>query len=154
MRRVSEDLASGYQVTLQAAGWSMLPLLWDQRDKLTLAPVTPETFSPGRVVLACIPPERYVVHRIASISGDRIKLRGDGNPYQQEECTRSDVLGELVSIVRDGVTYTPEDRLWQRIGRYWPSTPIVRRIALALYKRMFITHKLRMTREVKRRYRF
>lgn len=152
MRQVASDLSSGHQVTLQATGWSMLPLLWHQRDKIILSPLSSDSIALGRIVLVCIPPERYVVHRIVRIDGDRIVLRGDGNANQIEECTRADVLGELTSIVRDGAVYSSESKLWQRIERYWPSNPVFRRIALAIYKRLFITRQLRMTNKVKQQY--
>lgn len=153
MRQVSQDLAAGFRVTIQASGWSMLPLLWDRRDKLVLAPLVEDSISLGRIVLVCIPPERYIVHRIVTIEGDRLTLRGDGNPYQREECERADVLGELVAIERAGKSYTRADKLWQRIECFWPSIPLVRRMLLAAYKRLFITKTLRMTANVKRKYR-
>lgn len=154
MRQVAQDLADGFRVTIQAAGWSMLPLLWDRRDKLHLAPLTPDSIALGRIVLVCTRPERYIIHRIVSIDGDKLKLRGDGNPSQEEECLRSEVLGELVGIERAGKTYTRGDQLWQRIERYWPSNPLLRRLILAIYKRVFITKTLRLTPEVKRKHRF
>lgn len=153
MRQVSADLTAGFRVTIQAAGWSMLPLLWDRRDKLTLAPLSEGSIAPGRIVLVCIPPEQYIIHRIATIDGERLTLRGDGNPYQTEQCLREHVRGELVAIEREGKVYVRDSELWQRIDRFWPSAPLLRRALLALYKRIFITKTWRLTPEVKRKYR-
>lgn len=152
MRQVSQDLSMGFRVTIQATGWSMLPLIWDKRDKLHLAPLTEESIAVGRIVLVCIPPKQHIVHRIAAIDGNRLILRGDGNAYQQEICQRGDVLGELVGIERAGKTYTQSDKFWQRIERFWPNSPILRRILLALYKRLYITKTFRLTSAIKRQH--
>ena len=69
-------LNSGHSVTLGLRGYSMRPFLEDRRDKALLR--KPTAITVGDVVLAEISPKRYVLHRIISINGDNITLRGDG----------------------------------------------------------------------------
>lgn len=134
-------LGQGRSVLIRAKGWSMLPLLWSERDKLTISPLQTDSIQVGRVVLAHLETKRYVVHRIVRIEGDKITLRGDGNPYQIEECTHSQILGEMTCVIRDGKRIHRGDPLWQRIQDYWPSSPIIRRVFLAIYRRLFGIHQ-------------
>lgn len=136
-------LAEGHRVTLKAKGWSMLPLIWDERDKITLAPTTPESYALGRIVLARLGDHRYVVHRIAEIKGDRFTLRGDGNPYQIEICHRSQIVGELVAIERNGKPLRLGSMCWQCFRRLWPRHGFSRRCLLFAYRRLFTYPYLR-----------
>lgn len=138
---IGQTLGQGRSVLIRAKGWSMLPLLWSERDKLTISPLKPDSIQVGRVVLIHLGGSRYMVHRIVRVEGDIVTLRGDGNPYQVEECSRSQVLGEMTSIIRDGKRIQQGDSLWQGIQDYWPSSPIVRRILLAIYRRVFGIHQ-------------
>lgn len=134
-------LSQGRSVLIRAKGWSMLPLLWSERDKLTISPLKPDSIQVGRIVLIHLGGSRYMVHRIVRIEGDKITLRGDGNAYQTEECSPSQVLGEMTSIIRNGKRIRQGDPLWQRIQDYWPSSPIMRRIILGIYRRVFGIHQ-------------
>lgn len=135
-------LEEGHRITLLARGWSMLPLIWEGRDTMTLAPLTPESISVGRVVLAQLGDRRYVIHRIEAIREGRVTLRGDGNPYQRELCHRSQVLAELVEIERAS-RYVRLDGWGAKLyHRLWPSTPLLRRGLLFLYRRLVVWRKV------------
>lgn len=135
---VREMLASGRKVVIRAKGWSMLPLIWDDRDSITLAPLTEASFAIGRVVLAQMGDRRYIVHRIAGIKGERFTLRGDGNPYQYEYCHRDQLVAELVAVCRDGQDIELGSARWRRFQRLWPSNGFLRRACLFIYRRLFV----------------
>ena len=97
---VSQMLQSGNSVTLRAKGNSMLPFIMEERDTVVLQKV--EAFAVGSVVLACLPGNRYVLHRVYRIKGEHIMLMGDGNLHAMECCRREDVAGVVVKIIRDG----------------------------------------------------
>ena len=67
---VSQMLQSGNSVTLRAKGNSMLPFIMEERDTVVLQKV--EAFAVGSVVLACLPGNRYVLHRVYRIKGEHI----------------------------------------------------------------------------------
>lgn len=92
-------LAEGKRVKLRAKGGSMRPLIRGEEDTMVLAPVT--ALQKGDVVLARIG-GGYVVHRIVAIRGDRIILMGDSNLYRTEECSRTDISGKAVAVIRNG----------------------------------------------------
>lgn len=133
--QLMSDIASGKRVTIRAKGWSMLPMIWDDRDTLTLVPLKPDSIQVGRILLVRLSSLRFVVHRVVQIKGDWLILRGDGNPTQVEKCKREQILAELVEIERGGNKLRLGMPLWNSFERYWPSNPLLRRILLALYRR-------------------
>ena len=64
---VSQMLQSGNSVTLRAKGNSMLPFIMEERDTVVLQKA--EAFAVGSVVLACLPGNRYVLHRVYRMKG-------------------------------------------------------------------------------------
>lgn len=114
---VSQMLQSGNSVTLRAKGNSMLPFIMEERDTVVLQKV--EAFAVGSVVLACLPGNCYVLHRVYRIKGEHIMLMGDGNLHATECCCREDVAGVVVKIIRDGrvIDITSSSHcLWRHFG--------------------------------------
>ena len=112
---VSQMLQSGNSVTLRAKGNSMLPFIMEERDS---------------VVLACLPGNRYVLHRVYRIKGEHIMLMGDGNLHATECCRREDVAGVVVKIIRDGrvIDITSSSQLF--MAALWRKLLPVRRYLL------------------------
>ncbi len=80
-------VAEGKRPRLRPRGSSMRPFIRGGQDQIVLSPLTEDSYQMGRVVLARIA-RGYLVHRIVRIDGGVFTLRGDGNPYQREQCTR------------------------------------------------------------------
>ena len=117
---ISRMLQSGNSVTLRAKGNSMLPFIVGERDTVVLQKA--EAFAVGSVVLACLPGNRYVLHRVYKMEGEHLVLMGDGNLHATECCRREDVAGVVVKMVRDGrvidITSSSERfraALWRRL---------------------------------------
>ena len=92
-------LDEGHTVTIRLRGFSMRPFLEDNRDTALIKRATDiRLYDP---VLAEVMPGRYVLHRIVSINGDKVVLRGDGN-LGTEECHLSDVKGSVIGFYRKG----------------------------------------------------
>lgn len=123
-------LAEGKRVKLLAKGGSMRPLIRGDEDKLVLAPVN--ALRKGDVVLARINSSGYVVHRIVAIDGDMITLMGDGNLYLTEKCSRTDISGIAVAVIRNGRERSLTSfraMLYVRLWRWMlPCRRIIRRI--------------------------
>lgn len=136
--KIREQLAEGRKVTIRAKGWSMLPLIWDDRDTLTLGSLTSGSLAKGRIVLAQLGTGRYVVHRIVRVRGDRFSLRGDGNPYQEEYVHRDRIYAELVGINRAGKDLGRSSFVWKLCQHCWPSHGFVRRVLLFAYRRLWL----------------
>ncbi len=91
----------------------------------------------GDVVLAWVEGNRYVVHRIIRIDGNRVTLMGDGNLVGTEHCSLSDVKAKATHVVdcheRTHDLYTSRRMLGARL--WWHLRPI-RRYLLAIYRRL------------------
>lgn len=104
-------LEEGHTVTLPLRGYSMRPFLEDGRDKALLR--KPESINVGDAVLAEIAPKHFVLHRIVSIKGDHVTLRGDGN-LGVENCRLGNVKATAVGFYRKG-----REQLDSTDGRKW-----------------------------------
>lgn len=92
-------LSEGKRVMLRAKGDSMLPVIHND-DTLVITPATEPR--EGDIALARVGTTKYVVHRIIRITGSRFTLMGDGNLYATECCSREDLYGTVISVIRDG----------------------------------------------------
>lgn len=136
-------LEEGHTVTLPLRGYSMRPFLEDNRDKALL--IRARGPKVGMPVLAEIGENYFVLHRIVSIKGENVVLRGDGN-IGTERCKLSDVRAEAIGFYRKGREHIDRTNglkwclysfLWTRL------TPlIVRRYILAAYRRIVKTENI------------
>ena len=130
-------VAEGKRPRLRPRGSSMRPFIRGGQDQIVLSPLTEDSYQVGRVVLAHIA-RGYLVHRIVRIDGGVFTLRGDGNPYQREQCTQEEILAEVTTVHRGKQVIKVGDKLWWRYERLWPENDTLRRIALALYRRTLL----------------
>lgn len=131
--KVVQLINEGHTVTLTAKGNSMMPFIQHDRDQLVFGQL--HEVKVGMPVLAEISKGVFVCHRIESINGNKVTLRGDGNIQGTEQCTTDEVRAELVSIVRKGKTYDLHtSRSWHIYSAIWPRLLPCRRILLALYR--------------------
>ena len=110
----------------------MRPFLEDRRDKIVLT--RPEAVRVGDAVLAEIAPGKYVYHRIISIEGENVTLKGDGNVYGTEQCRIEHVAAATKALIRKGQSYSPQGKAWRWYSVIWPQWPLARRVLLKLYR--------------------
>ena len=89
-------VGEGVSVTLPVNGWSMRPFIIGGKESVILE--SPGMLKVGDVVLAMVPPGRYVVHRIIRINGERVTLMGDGNISGTESCNIGDVKARATHV--------------------------------------------------------
>ena len=100
---VRAELAAGRCVTVCPKGTSMHPAIRERADVLTLEPCGGADVHVGDIVLALASdPAGVVLHRVIRIGHDGVVLMGDANLSRREYCAGDDVVGRVVSIVRDG----------------------------------------------------
>ncbi len=127
----------GHTVTLRLKGFSMRPFLEDDRDKALLRKVVnPQVGDP---VLAIVDDGRFVLHRIISITGNDVILRGDGN-LGTEHCTLENVRGAVIGFYRKGRTSLDrtDGRKWKVYSWWWTHLFPIRRYLLGVYRRLWI----------------
>lgn len=122
-------------VTFVVRGFSMRPFIEHERDKVILVP--PRRPKVGDVVLAEIAKKRYALHRVIKIDGDRFIMQGDGNPTRlTESFTMEGVVGIAEAFVRKGKVVPVTSRKWRYYSTAWRLLKPVRRILLAIYRRI------------------
>lgn len=125
---IGRMLQHGESVTLRPKGNSMLPFIVEGRDHIVLQKAG--NVEVGSVVLARLPGNRYVLHRVYKMEGEHIVLMGDGNLHATEYCCREDVAGVVVKIIRDGrvIDITSSSQLF--MAALWRKLLPVRRYLL------------------------
>lgn len=139
LREIEEMLADGRAVMLKATGNSMLPFIVGGRDSVLIRrPSGIKSLQNGRIVLAHLPDNRYVLHRIVRICGTEVILMGDGNFRETESCRLSDVMGIVTKIIRNGRYVDCHARAERYKAEIWGRLLPIRRYLLYIYKRIWI----------------
>lgn len=98
-----EVLARDGVLVYRTRGVSMEPMLRQGRDLVTIRAAKPgERFHENDVVLYCQAVGRYVLHRIVGVGPAGYVILGDNCVAYERDVPFEDVLGILVSFVRDG----------------------------------------------------
>lgn len=134
---VTALLEKGHSVTLPLRGYSMRPFLEDGRDKALLVKADIGRLKRGDVVLAEVAPEKYVLHRLISISAGHVVLLGDGN-ITPEYCLADDIRAVAVAFCRKGRTRPDAvtSAKWRIYSWLWMALRPLRRWLLAVYRRL------------------
>ena len=134
---VVKMLNERHTVTLRLRGFSMRPFLEDGRDKALLT--KPVTIKKGDAVLAEVTPGHYVLHRIISIKGENVVLRGDGN-IGVERCSLADIKGFAIGFYRKGRTKLDRTNglKWRVYSLVWTTLFPLRRYLLAFSRRIWL----------------
>ncbi len=122
-------------VTFVVRGFSMRPFLDDGRDKVILVP--PRTPKVGDVVLAEIAEQRYALHRVIKIDNGVYTMRGDGNPLSlKEQFTEEKIVGIADGFIRKGKKVSATSLKWRCYSAVWKLLTPLRRVLLAIYRRV------------------
>ena len=140
LAEVSSLVAEGHPVVLKTKGYSMMPFIHGWKDSVELR--LPEGgYEEGDIALAEIAKGRYVLHRIRSIEGDKVTLKGDGNLRGEEHCRPEDIKAKAYYILRPAgkgekrIECTSE-KSKQRAAK-WNEIPAwARRYIQAIYRRI------------------
>ena len=125
----------GVTVTFPVTGQSMLPFIIGGKESVILH--APGLIAVGDVVVAWVDGNRYVVHRIINIDGDRVTLMGDGNVRGTEHCLLKDIKARVTHVVdaKDKTHYLYNR--WRMLGaKVWYWIRPIRRYLLAIYRRL------------------
>jgi len=108
----AEVVGSFGEVRLKVTGASMLPYVWPG-DVVTVQRRDAADLRPGQIVLY----RRHgklIAHRVKAIVGDYLITQGDSLPHSDSPVSTSEVVGQLVGILRDGRSTSLEPLFWQR----------------------------------------
>ena len=142
---IEETLRKGNTVKFSPRGISMLPMLRQGKDTVTLSPVVHE-LKKYDIPLYRRDNGAFVLHRIVEV-GDTLTCIGD-NQYDLERGIRRDqVIGVVTAFTRDGKTVLVSDLRYRLYCRLWnwsrPARRFWRRAKGFLIRKWqkFIAHK-------------
>jgi signal peptidase I len=133
----SEILRSSGSLRLGVTGWSMLPTLWPG-DTLLIEPAGRETIQPGDIVLFARD-RRFFVHRVMakSQSDEKLQIRGDAMPAMDPPVSSRELLGRVVSIVRNGKKIEPSrerSATSRSVAALLRNSPAAARVTVAMHE--------------------
>ncbi len=107
----SEVLRSSGSLRLGVTGWSMFPMLWPG-DTLMIEQTTSDTIDPGDIVLFARD-RRFFVHRVVAKNAaeQSIQTRGDAMAQLDPPVLNRELLGRVVSILRNGKCIEPSRKI-------------------------------------------
>ena len=109
----------------------MRPLIRRGRDHVTIVPID-RAVRRGDVVLFCGGPERFVVHRVWKIDGDRVQTLGDNCMNPDPWMPMDAVWGLVVKMERDGRRYRLDGWAAHTFGLIWMGLYPARRAYLRI----------------------
>lgn len=120
------------QATINTCGKSMWPLLRPQKDSVRIIYPNRE-LKIGDFVMCHKPSGRFIAHRIVWMDDTRIETWGDNLDHSDGKCPKSEVVGIVTHVCRNGKLFSIDTKFWYNYGRFmmW-SNPF----------RMFVRNKL------------
>ena len=108
------DVARSFgEVRLKVTGASMIPSIWPG-DVITVRHDA-ASLRPGQIVLYSRE-GRLVAHRITRVQGDLLSTRGDSVPSDDPPIHASDIVGQVISVARNGHRVHLNQSSWRRAG--------------------------------------
>lgn len=132
-KHITSLLDSGEAVRLRVKGYSMTPVIINERDDVLLIPAKGTELHKNDIVLFKEPRTGvYILHRIVGKQNETYIIRGDGNPFGKELCNIDDIAGIVVKIYRNSLVKSVVRRdslLW----RAWIFAGTFRRALARVY---------------------
>ena len=117
MRLLSVQLSNGGSAVLTVTGYSMMPMLHDRRDSVTLIPVNGQEHK-GDIVLYKRENGAYVLHRIIAENQEGFVCCGD-NQYMREPVHRQQLIAKVTSFVYKGKELSVENKTYKVYVALW-----------------------------------
>ena len=106
---IRETLEKNGEVTFISAGRSMLPVIRDRKDAVTLVKPKRE-IKPGDIVFYQRDNGQFILHRVMFVNSDKYVMRGDNQWDNEYNIRRDQIIGVLKCFERNGKTHNVTDR--------------------------------------------
>lgn len=132
---IEECLQSGSSVTFFPKGISMLPMLRQGKDSVTLSPVS------GKLKKYDLPLYRrengkYVLHRVVKVKNDEYIMAGDHQFEYESGISHRQIVAVVTEFQRDGRDHSVNEIGYQLYCRLWHYSRFPRRCLRALKYRV------------------
>ena len=135
--QVETEISAGRSVRFKVKGHSMYPLLRNNKDEVTLSPLTRDPSLMDIVLFRYR--GKHVLHRIIAIEGNTYTIQGDGIYLSCEKCTRKDIIGVVTQIhKKNGLEINTSLGILRFNSWCWYKLFFMRRLILGALRRIFI----------------
>lgn len=115
-----EILESGGSVNFTPKGISMLPMLHDNTDIVTLKKADGKLKKYDLPLYYYKPRDKYIMHRVVRVEKDGIyTMCGDNRDYLEKGVTDDDIVALVTDFVRNGKKYSVNNIGYKIYCRYW-----------------------------------
>lgn len=115
---LKEMVEQGHEVSMIISGVSMEPFLLHNRDKIYFRkPDGP--IKKGDMVFFQRETGAYVMHRVMKVKKRQYYMAGDHQTFLEGPIEEKQIFAKVVSVERDGVWLTEEDKLWKFYAIWW-----------------------------------
>lgn len=121
---IREVMDSGGEFTLYPRGTSMLPLIVQGRDSVTL--VKAEEFRTGDIAFYQRENGQYVLHRVIAADGETYTMCGDNQLAPEYGVKPEQIIAKAAYITRKGSKITPRSLTYRLYVLLWRSSFIRR----------------------------
>ena len=121
-----EKLDGGYDVTFSPKGTSMLPLLKEGRDSVTLT-APRRRLQKYDIIFYQRDNGQYVLHRVVRV-GDTYTCMGDHQYAPERGIRRDQIIAVCSSFVRKGKSIPSNSKRWRIYAILWHYSRPVRRV--------------------------
>lgn len=123
---LKEMVEQGLEVSMTISGTSMEPFLLHNRDKIYFR--KPDgTIKKGDMVFYQRETGAYVMHRVMKVK-QQYYMAGDHQTFLEGPIEKKQIFAKVVSVERDGVWLTEEDKLWKFYAVWWRRLFWVRKV--------------------------
>ena len=106
---IRETLEKNGEVPFISAGRSMLPVIRDRKDAVTLVKPKRE-IKPGDIVFYQRDNGQFILHRVMFVNSDKYVMRGDNQWDNEYNIRRDQIIGVLKCFERNGKIHNVTDR--------------------------------------------
>ncbi len=127
MPLIREQLLSGGRVTFSPRGTSMLPMIRQGQDTVTLSPL-PERLKKYDLPLYRRENGQYVLHRVVRVSKDRYTCIGDNQFVFEHDLRHAQMIAVVSSFCRNGREVPANSTSYWLYCRFWHYSRPLRRL--------------------------
>lgn len=126
---IKEKIESNGEVTFTPKGISMLPMLRDNQDTVTLGKAE---FPLKKYDIAFYSRDngQYVLHRVIKTKEDSYVMRGDNQLFNEYGIRQNQIIGVVKTFTRKGKLYNYDDKKYILYYKVWCNTVWIRRLLI------------------------
>ena len=124
---LKDMVEQGMEVSMTVVGTSMEPFLVHNRDKIYFRkPVG--TIKKGDMVFYQRESGAYVMHRVMKVRKQQYYMAGDHQTFLEGPIEKEQIFAKVVSVEKDGVWLTEQEKLWKFYAVWWRRLFWVRKV--------------------------